>query len=191
MWPSSRAHRIGFFAVACCVSATLHMKRAISLPLPVLGPPTKQRPLPCLVDPEGHRTTKWAAGLACPSFCRGGVGSSDVSLQAYHLSHNLPVNLAKIPIDVCGGWERSASDWTVAGLSLPEWGLVGVTSSLLGLPVKTARRVIQTTSEQEFLQSRSARADLQPRALTASARKHVQLAANPRYERVLVGFWIT
>ena len=101
-------------------------------------------------------------------------------MQAYHLIHNLHVNLAKIPIDACGGWERLASDLTVAGLSLLEWGLVGLTSSLLGLPVKTTRRVIQTTSEQEFLQSRSARADLLPQALTASARKHVQLAPVPR-----------
>ena len=103
-----------------------------------------------------------------------GVGSGDVSLQAYHLIHNLHVNIAKIPID------RLACDLTVAGLSLVEWGLVGLTSSLLGLPVKTTRRVIQTTSEQEFLQRRSARADLQPLALTASARKHVQLAPVPR-----------
>ena len=95
-------------------------------------------------------------------------------MQAYHLIHNLHVNLAQIPID------RLACDLTVAGLSLTEWGLVGLTSSLLGLPVKTTRRVIQTTSEQEFLQRRSARADLQPLALTASARKHVQLAPVPR-----------
>ena len=54
----------------CCLSAALHMKRAISLPLPDLGPPTTHRqqcPLPCLLDPEGHRTTKWVAGLTCPS----------------------------------------------------------------------------------------------------------------------------
>ena len=167
----------------CCLSAALHMKRAISLPLPDLGPPTTHRqqcPLPCLLDPEGHRTTKWVAGMTCSSIYRGGVGSGDVSLQAYHLIHNLHVKLAKIPIDACGGWDRLASDLTVAGLSLLEWGLVGLTSSLLGLPVKTTRRVIQTTSEQEFLQSRSARADLQPQALTASARKHVQLAPVPR-----------
>ena len=57
------------------------------------------------------------------------VGSGDVSLQAYHLIHNLHVNLATIPID------RLACDLTAAGLSLIEWGLVGLTSSLLGLPV--------------------------------------------------------
>ena len=109
----------------CCLSAALHMKRAISLPLPDLGPPTTHRqqcPLPCLLDPEGHRTTKWVAGLTCPSIYRGGVGSGDVSLQAYHLIHNLHVNLAKSPIDACCGWGRLASGLTVAGLSLLEWG---------------------------------------------------------------------
>ena len=87
MWPSSRAHR-GWCLCSCmCVysCALMHYVNVVCQQLligrgpdpsrcQIWAPPTTHRPqrtLPCLLDPWGHRTTKWVAGLACPSIYRG------------------------------------------------------------------------------------------------------------------------
>ena len=118
----------------------LEMKRDSPCPLPSLATISKQTryslpcglpdlvdsaktPLPALFDNTIAETeTPWIPGLTCPSVHRGGAGDGAVGLQAYHLVNNLFENIQKLG----PGWEQLASEISVAGISLSEWGIVGL-----------------------------------------------------------------
>ena len=108
-------------------------------PLPVLRAGVAVRAsLPVLRDTAyPAEQSNWTPGINCPSIHRGGSGEGDCGLQAYHLIQHVLANVSKLSK---GTWQQWAEQLADVGVASPEWGRTGLSSALLGLPLKTTRR---------------------------------------------------